>query len=86
MSDELNFSTLYCGAGQLLFGHIKLESTYRYQGIEVGDAVEMAEQRQCTASELLRQSAPRSSHTLPSRLSVMRNSGLLWIRWPKPSG
>ena len=29
---------------QLLFGHTKLESTVRYLGIEVDDALEMAEQ------------------------------------------
>ena len=29
---------------QLLLGHTKLESTVRYLGIEVGDALEMAEQ------------------------------------------
>ncbi len=31
-------------AVQLLLGHTKLESTIRYLGIEVGDALEMAEQ------------------------------------------
>jgi integrase len=31
-------------AGQLLLGHTKLESTVRYLGIEVDDALEMAEQ------------------------------------------
>ncbi|WP_460148270.1 tyrosine-type recombinase/integrase [Pseudomonas sp. S2_A02] len=31
-------------AVQLLLGHTKLESTVRYLGIEVDDAVEMAEQ------------------------------------------
>ena len=31
-------------AVQLLFGHSKLESTVRYLGIEVDDALEMAEQ------------------------------------------
>ena len=31
-------------AVQLLLGHIKLESTVRYLGIEVNDALEMAEQ------------------------------------------
>lgn len=31
-------------AVQLLLGHTKLESTVRYIGIEVGDALEMAEQ------------------------------------------
>jgi site-specific recombinase XerC len=31
-------------AVQLLFGHTKLESTVRYLGIEVDDALEMAEQ------------------------------------------
>ena len=31
-------------AVQLLLGHAKLESTVRYLGIEVDDAVEMAEQ------------------------------------------
>ncbi len=31
-------------AVQLLLGHIKLESTVRYLGIEVSDALEMAEQ------------------------------------------
>lgn len=29
---------------QLLLGHTKLESTVRYRGIEVDDALEMAEQ------------------------------------------
>ena len=32
------------GAVQLLFGHSKLESTVRYLGIEVDDALEMSEQ------------------------------------------
>ena len=31
-------------AVQLLLGHAKLESTVRYQGIEVDDALEMTEQ------------------------------------------
>lgn len=31
-------------AVQLLFGHPKLEGTIRYLGIEVDDALEMAEQ------------------------------------------
>jgi site-specific recombinase XerC len=31
-------------AGQLLLGHTKLEGTVRYLGIEVDDALEMAEQ------------------------------------------
>ena len=31
-------------AAQLLLGHTKLESTVRYPGIEVDDALEMAEQ------------------------------------------
>lgn len=31
-------------AVQLLFGHTKLESTVRYLGIEVDDALEIAEQ------------------------------------------
>ena len=31
-------------ASQLLLGHTKLESTVRYLGIEVDDALEMAEQ------------------------------------------
>jgi site-specific recombinase XerC len=31
-------------AGQLLFGHTKIESTVRYLGIEVDDALEIAEQ------------------------------------------
>lgn len=31
-------------AVQILLGHTKLESTVRYLGIEVGDALEMAEQ------------------------------------------
>jgi site-specific recombinase XerC len=31
-------------AGQLLLGHMKLESTIRFLGIEIDDALEMAEQ------------------------------------------
>ena len=31
-------------AVQLLLGHVKVESTVRYLGIEVADALEMAEQ------------------------------------------
>lgn len=31
-------------AVQLLLGHTRLDSTVRYQGIEVDDALEMAEQ------------------------------------------
>ena len=34
-------------AVQLLLGHTKLESTVRYLGIEVDDALEMAEQIEC---------------------------------------
>jgi integrase len=34
-------------AVQLLLGHTKLESTVRYLGIEVDDALEMAEQTEC---------------------------------------
>jgi len=34
-------------AVQLLLGHTKLESTARYLGIEVDDALEMAEQTEC---------------------------------------
>ncbi|APC18618.1 hypothetical protein BLL42_23965 [Pseudomonas frederiksbergensis] len=42
-------SLIYCRtknlrAVQLLLGHTKLESTVRYLGIEVDDALEMAEQ------------------------------------------
>jgi integrase len=36
--------TKYLRAVQLLFGHSKLESTVRYLGVEVDDALEMAEQ------------------------------------------
>jgi integrase len=32
------------GAVQLLLGHTKIESTVRYLGIEVGDALSIAEQ------------------------------------------
>ena len=35
------------GAVQLLFGHTKIESTVRYPGIEVDDALEMAERTAC---------------------------------------
>jgi len=34
---------------QLLLGHTKLESTVRYLGIEVDDALEMAEQTELDA-------------------------------------
>nr|WP_063465356.1 tyrosine-type recombinase/integrase [Ectothiorhodospira sp. BSL-9] len=34
-------------AVQLLLGHRKLESTVRYLGIEVDDALEMAERTEC---------------------------------------
>jgi hypothetical protein len=34
-------------AVQLLLGYTKLESTVRYLGIEVDDALEMAEQTEC---------------------------------------
>lgn len=39
---------IYCGTGnlhavQLLLGHSKVESTVRYLGIEVDDAIEIAE-------------------------------------------
>jgi integrase len=36
--------TQECSGVQLLLGHSKLESTVRYLGIEVDDALEMAEQ------------------------------------------
>ena len=36
--------TTNSSAVQLLLGHTKLESTVRYLGIEVDDALEMAEQ------------------------------------------
>ena len=32
---------------QILLGHTKLESTVRYLGIEVDDALELAEQTEC---------------------------------------
>ena len=38
------FDTKNLRAVQLLLGHTKRESTVRYQGIEVEDALEMAEQ------------------------------------------
>ena len=38
------FSSALGDAVQLLLGHTKLESTVRYLGIEVDDALEMAEQ------------------------------------------
>ena len=34
-------------AVQLLLGHTKIESTVRYLGIEVDDALEMAERTEC---------------------------------------
>jgi integrase len=37
-------SLIYRRAVQLLLGHTKLESTVRYLGIEVEDALELAEQ------------------------------------------
>jgi integrase len=36
--------TTNLSAAQLLLGHSKIESTVRYLGIEVDDALEMAEQ------------------------------------------
>jgi hypothetical protein len=33
-----------CGRSQLLLGHTKIESTVRYLGIEVDDALAIAEQ------------------------------------------
>lgn len=36
--------TMNIRAAQILLGHTKLESTIRYLGIEVDDALEMAEQ------------------------------------------
>lgn len=49
MSDVLhshsrNELTICTTGPQLLFGYTKIESTVRYLGIEVGDALEMAEQ------------------------------------------
>jgi integrase len=38
-------------AVQLLLGHTELESTVRYLGIEVNDALEMAEQTRSIGSE-----------------------------------
>jgi integrase len=40
----INRRTKNLHAVQLLLGHTKLESTVRYLGIEVDDALEMAEQ------------------------------------------
>ncbi|MCY1550573.1 Tyrosine recombinase XerC [compost metagenome] len=40
-------------AVQLLLGHTKLESTVRYLGIEVDDALEMAEQTEVRASTVM---------------------------------
>jgi hypothetical protein len=37
-------AALHPGGVQLLLGHTKIESTARYFGIEVDDALEMAEQ------------------------------------------
>lgn len=45
-------------AVQLLLGHTKLESTVRYLGIEVDDALEISE--------------PRSSRSLPSPTEPLR--------------
>jgi site-specific recombinase XerC len=42
--DLYQFGTKNLRAVQLLLGHTKLESTVRYLGIEVDDALEMAEQ------------------------------------------
>lgn len=39
-------------AVQLLLGHTKLESTVRYLGIEVDDALEIAEQSEVQSDEL----------------------------------
>ncbi len=43
-SDGRRFRTGNLRACQLLLGHRKLESTVRYLGIEVDDALEMSEQ------------------------------------------
>jgi hypothetical protein len=40
-------------AVQLLFGHTKLESTVRYLGIEVDDALEIAKQTEICESAAL---------------------------------
>jgi len=42
--EEIYRRTKNLRAVQLLLGHTKLESTVRYLGIEVDDALEMAEQ------------------------------------------
>ena len=44
-------------AVQLLLGHTKVESTVRYLGVEVDDALEIAEQTKCERRILNRQSA-----------------------------
>jgi len=55
-------------AVQLLLGHTKLESTVRYLGIEVDDALEIAEQTDVYAS-----TAPPVSPAVPNRpLPVLR--------------
>ena len=41
---QLTFSNLGLRAVQLLLGHTKIESTVRYLGIEVDDALAIAEQ------------------------------------------
>lgn len=44
MPQNLNAATDNRAHGELLLGHTTLESTVRYLGIEVDDALEMAEQ------------------------------------------
>jgi site-specific recombinase XerD len=56
-------------AVQLLLGHSKLESTVRYLGIEVNDALEMAEQ-----TEVLMQMTPNSGRSTRSLFGLQKQN------------
>jgi len=51
-------------AGQLLLGHTKIESTVRYLGIEVDDALAIAEQMMSDVCSALRQPPLRATSGL----------------------
>ena len=75
-------------AVQLLLGHTKLESTVRYLGIEVDDALEIAEQTEVSSCQGGRDRRTRRSPTgqerpLPGGVQFVR-AGVAWLdfHWP----
>ena len=63
---------------QLLLGHTKLESTIRYLGIEVDDALEMAEQTEAVGGAHIDWALRCQTETV----SLQDNPHMMWLlRW-----